>query len=476
MSGDRIAQVSFVITRSDLLVPLKEQADKLMPYMQRVLRDALGRVGRKLRLGNVHMVSSKRGWWTKAVKEEIWEHGGANWMVGKVNVGKSALFESVFPKGRGGAQDVRKIRSQQEREKMLSGARTLKELAQIQEQLLEEDEAAAREERRAKNSVGREQDSAENEEEPYDEDSLLPPPQPYSPFPTLPVATSLPGTTASPIRIPFGNKKGELIDLPGLARTTPELSSFVKPENQDDLVMKSRVAAERHVLKPGQSIVLGGGLIRITPITKDAIFLASPFTPLEPHVSSTEKAETLQNQTRESGVPSVVLPGVGKDMQSAGRFQLKWDATKQLAGPLTSKVAGKMKPENLPFIVYALDVLVEGVGWIEVSCQVRKPKNWVPPHLRPATQKKESAHKSQSDDSGGPDAFDEAGLGTADLGDHGMYPEIEVFSPLGKFIGVRQPMCASVLGGPKHVSKRDRKARPRMSMVSVKARRKPKGK
>ena len=35
------------------------------------------------------------------MKEDIYRQGGAAWMVGKANVGKSALFEVVFPKGRG---------------------------------------------------------------------------------------------------------------------------------------------------------------------------------------------------------------------------------------------------------------------------------------------------------------------------------------------------------------------------------------
>ena len=55
------------------------------------------------------------------------------------------------------------------------------------------------------------------------------------------------------------------------------------------------------------------------------------------------------------------------------------------------------------------------------------------------------------------------------------YPEIEVFSPLGKYIGCRMPMCGSVLGGPKPVSSRERTARPRRSMVSVKGQRRPMG-
>ena len=91
--------LDIIITRSDLLAPSKALVDSLMPYFTTVLREALGRRGDDMRLGNVHLVSAKRGWWTKEVKEAIWRRGGGNWMVGKVNVGKSNLFEVLFPKG-----------------------------------------------------------------------------------------------------------------------------------------------------------------------------------------------------------------------------------------------------------------------------------------------------------------------------------------------------------------------------------------
>ncbi|KAF7509343.1 hypothetical protein GJ744_008066 [Endocarpon pusillum] len=91
--------ISFIITRSDLLAPQKEMVDSLMPYFISVLREALGRKGQDMRLGNVHLVSAKRGWWTKEIKESIYQRGGGNWMVGKFNVGKSNLFEVLFPKG-----------------------------------------------------------------------------------------------------------------------------------------------------------------------------------------------------------------------------------------------------------------------------------------------------------------------------------------------------------------------------------------
>ncbi|ORY18737.1 hypothetical protein BCR34DRAFT_595961 [Clohesyomyces aquaticus] len=505
VSGDRIAEVSFIITRADLLAPMKEQVDRLMPYMQQVLRTALGRVNKNARLGNVKLVSAKRGWWTKQVKEDIWDRGGAGWMVGKVNVGKSNLFEVVFPKGRGSDfQDVRKLRSAAERERMLDAAKSFDELVKIQEQLAEEDAEIERENNRPARPTEEESLLDQEASEEYDPEALLPPPQPYTPFPVLPVISSLPGTTASPIRIPFGRNRGELIDLPGLARTTPDLTTFVHPTHHGSLVMTSRIAAERHVLKPGQSLILGGGLIRLTPLTRDLIFLVHPFVPISPHVTATEKAVGIQAQTRDSGVPSILSPAVDpQTIKSAGRFKLKWDVTKKLAGPLTDPTAGKMRPENLPFRIWSTDILVEGVGWVEVVAQVRRPRGWKPPglvkkdpeHKRYEREERLAAKqekirervemKMKGDGEGNEgDAFDKAGFGDGQRDkdmerrfrgedEEEYYPEIEVFSPLGKFIGARMPMSASVLGGPKTPGKVGRKVRPRRSMVSVKAQRKP---
>jgi hypothetical protein len=42
-------------------------------------------------------------------------------------------------------------------------------------------------------------------------------------------------------------------------------------------------------------------------------------------------------------------------------------------------------------------------------------------------------------------------------------------------VGIRRPMCASRVMGPKEISSRERKVRPRQSMVSVKRQRKPGG-
>jgi len=49
-------------------------------------------------------------------------------------------------------------------------------------------------------------------------------------------------------------------------------------------------------------------------------------------------------------------------------------------------------------------------------------------------------------------------------------PEVEVYSPEGKFVGVRRPMNAWLLGGPKKAPVHKRRERPRMSVSMVKRR------
>ncbi|KAH9875455.1 hypothetical protein J1614_004947 [Plenodomus biglobosus] len=518
VANDRIAEVSFIITRADLLAPKKEQVDVLMPYIREVLRDALGRQNQNARLGNIRLVSAKRGWWTKQVKEDIWERGGAGWLVGKVNVGKSNLFESVFPKGRGADyQNIPKIRTAAEREAMLAAAQSIQELTQVQQQLADEDAEVKRLQNKPVEHLHQPpaEDELPDEEDEHweDPDSLLPPPQPYTPYPVLPIASSLPGTTASPIRIPFGRNRGELIDLPGLARTNPGLETFVNPTEHHNLVMTSRINSERYTLKPGQSLILGGGLIRITPTTPDLVFLVYPFVPLQPHITRTDKAIAYQTQTSDRHLDSLLAPSVGHNMRSAGIFPLRWDATKKLAGPMTSSVAGKIKPENLPFRIWSSDILIEGVGWIEVSAQMRRPQGWRPvgmakkdPNhaqierrrelralntyknrkfaavarareqgLDPEDALAEEFKEEDADADELGDLGDEAARGQGEGDAWEEWPAVEVFSPLGKFVGQRRPMCASLVSGPKQIAARDRKARPRRSMVSVKRQRAPKG-
>ena len=92
-------ELSFIITRSDLLAPLKTQVDSLMPYLVSVLRDALGSMGRDVRLGNVRCVSAKRGWWTKELKEDIWNRGEEDGWWAKSMLERANYLRAYFPKG-----------------------------------------------------------------------------------------------------------------------------------------------------------------------------------------------------------------------------------------------------------------------------------------------------------------------------------------------------------------------------------------
>jgi hypothetical protein len=458
----RVAEVSFIITRSDLLAPKKEQVDSLVPYLREVLREALGRAGRDIRLGNVRCVSAQRGWWTKTVKEEIYSRGGAGWVVGKVNVGKSALYEVVFPKGRN--QDDVNLSGMRQREASTleknvgqqvsreGGARFLDHgqpgTADLPGEFTESDGNAAPNyspegfQESELDLAGRIVEE-EDDEVLFDDDSLLPPAQTETAFPRMPIVSALPGTTASPIRIPFGNGKGELIDLPGIHRSS--LDAYVQPEHRNELVMKTRIVPEQYSLKPGQSILLGG-LIRITPKTDDLVVLAYPFVPLKPHVTSTDKAIAIQTGAHLSGeeyagsVSTITTPEAQSSVRSAGNFQLAWDVTKRRSGPLTSSAAGKQKAANLPFTIYGADILIEGVGWVEVTCQIRKGR---PSFISETVV----------------DAFGEQTVKREVEGSR--FPEVEVWSPEGKFVAIRKPMNAWVLGGPKKASK---KKRPRMTI------------
>ncbi|KAI9697246.1 MAG: hypothetical protein M1836_004810 [Candelina mexicana] len=398
------AELTFIVTRSDLLAPKKEQVDSMMPYLVEVLRDALGSVGKDIRLGNVKCVSAKRGWWTRELKKDIWKRGGGGWMVGKVNVGKSSLFECVFPKG--GTN-----------ENKIGASQTIEHQAE-------------------QNQYGY-GDSSEI-------GSLLPPAQPETAFPVLPITSSIPGTTASPIRLPFGNGKGELIDLPGLHRG--RLASYIELKRQGELVMRHRVDPKQHVFKPGQSLLLGG-LIRFTPTAPEhalagmgnIFIIAHTFVPLPQHITSVDKATKIQAQLLHSA-NSILKPGAGKHIQSAGRFQLKWEVTKQFTGPLTSKSAAKLNAERLPFRIFSTDILIEGCGWVELTAQVSKTK------LEELSQ--------ASIDSGSSTVW---------------YPEVEIFSPEGKYVSFRKPMNAWLFAAKK---KKIAKGRPRPSMKGAKRREK----
>ncbi|KAI1111238.1 hypothetical protein F5Y14DRAFT_426249 [Nemania sp. NC0429] len=442
--------ISFVIARADLLAPTKPQVDNLFPYLREVLRDALGHLGPGIRLGNLRAVSAKRSWWTKELKEDIWKRGGGGWMLGKANVGKSQLFEAVFPKGRmdwdpSKHQITVDMEARSEAEELGSPAK-------------------------------------EAEDDVLDEYSLLPPRPKETQFPEMPLVSDLPGTTASPIRIPFGNGRGELIDLPGLERSG--LESHVQKEHRLSLLMQSRIVPEQMTLKPGQSLLLGG-FIRITPREPAPVLLTYAFTPIKPHVCRTDKAIGIQNQTGEVNVENIALPGTGDKTKLAGSFKLRWDVTRQRTGPLTRKSAVGLDVERLPYRVVAADILIEGVGWVEIAAQVRTRdllKRRPPPQLeldepepevdtelysnlsameRLEALSEDTTTSRKSRVAPPPPPPVEQGAGEPD------WPVVDVYSPEGKYVSCRQPMNGWMLNKPR-VTAASRRVRPKKSMKGVK--------
>lgn len=437
----RSTEMSFIITRSDLLAPKKEAVDRMMPYLVETLREALPRDSRSVRLGNVKCVSAKRDWWTKELREDIWKRGGAGWMVGKVNVGKSQLLDAVFPKGRMDWKDPK------ESKQPITVA--------VESRDHKPDEAAP--------------GPALPELDGFDEDSLLPPPQLETNYPQMPLVSALPGTTASPIRLPFGGGKGELIDLPGLARS--DLEAFVREEHRPSLIMKARMTPEQQVIKPGRSLLVGG-LIRITPRTTDLIFLAYAFTPIEAHLTATHKAIEIQNQTSDIKVENIAVPGTGEKTQHAGEFRLKYDVTKRRAGPITRRDAVGMKIENLPYRVLSIDILIEGCGWVEITAQVRAKDLFGRPPPRPSTEGAGGEEVLQNLDLSEPGAErDSRDASAARNDDEPNWPVVDVYSPEGRFIGSRPPMNAWLYNRPRKTSATS-KVRPRKSMTGVKKREK----
>jgi hypothetical protein len=237
--------------------------------------------------------------------------------------------------------------------------------------------------------------------------------------------------------------------------------------------MTHRPTVTQHNIKPGQSLLLGGGLVRITPsfneAERDTVVLAYSFVPVSAHVTSTEKAIGTQLQQRESGIKTILRDGAGEKMTSAGTFRLGTDVTKARAGAL---LRAGVKMEKLPFRVVATDILIEGVGWVELVCQVRKRRQR--PQEEPIIPQQEYrdalshldepsvtlVRKSQekSEDDGFPT------------------PMVEVFTPEGKHVGQRRCMGAWLLWNEGRNTRQKRRAvnaaRPRKPMKGAKKREK----
>lgn len=414
-SHSKKIDLSFIITRADLLAPTQGQVYRLLPYLREVLRTRLGRRAKNVRLGNLKPVSAKQGWWTREIKEEVWKQGGANWLVGKVNVGKSMFFETIFPKGNRpnpntkpkGKVEVRMYPTPLNEDQATISEDSATERAAKYEQQIEDEREGDLNVQKAVPEIG-----------------LLPPPHPEQVFPPMPVVSSLPGTTAQPIRRPFDKGRGELIDLPGLLRSN--LDQYVEPKFRSQLILQKRIAPNATTtVKPGQSLLIGG-IIRLKPREDGPIMLMVNFTPLKEHVTSNSKAEAIQAGLAKNAM----IENIGNDkarasMKHAGTFKLDSDITKARAGPLTRKEVGAMKVSELPFLVLGRDILIEGVGWVEVTAQIR----------RKDFEKRE----------GGDKFFEEMTKEQKKW----RFPEVDVYTPAGRFISSRICMDGFIHNRPK---------------------------
>lgn len=201
--------------------------------------------------------------------------------------------------------------------------------------------------------------------------------------------------------------------------------------------------------------------------------MAYPFVPLKAHVTSTEKALGTQLQQRESGIDSILAEGAGVEMASAGTFALKTNVTRSRAG---SMIRAGVDPAKLPFQVYATDILIEGVGWVELVCQVRKSRmNSQTTSAQEEPAKEETVEpavptsEQLSIDSTGFLPFNSPlSVGNGEASSN--FPQVEIFTPEGKSVGQRE--CLDVwqtwhTGKPRNAV---RSARPRKPMKGAKKR------
>lgn len=247
--------ISYVVTRSDLLMPTEKQVYSLVTWAKKVVKDALPE-GEKVEgysaENKIHVLSARQGWGIGRIKSETRHREGGVWVVGAVNVGKSRLVREVWPEsGRGRAGS-------------LEEADELDLLPEMEEMALEENE-----ERTASSDIVSKK-TARNEV-----GSKKMPPRPVT-LHVPPTVSDLPGTTAAPIRVMFktagtGGKKtlGELVDLPGLERWVgfgeKGLLPFVREDKRKEFRMEARVKQEQYTIKPGKlpllSVITGETLV-----------------------------------------------------------------------------------------------------------------------------------------------------------------------------------------------------------------------
>lgn len=324
--------LSFVITRADLLMPTEQKVTSLMTYIRRVLSSYLDDADKEKTLKDLRIVSAKNGWTTERLKDEIRGRKGGVVFLGKTNVGKSRLYEAVFPKR--GKKDLAMKKG--------FGRGDLEEQA----------------------------DGIEDDFDFYVQNGKR------VRYPEMPLASKVPGTTVGPIVIDFAAGRGQLIDLPGFSRGG--LMKYLKQDYVKQTVMVDRVNPERYIVPPGKTFLLGG-LVTVRPLQptkgRPVTLEVAVFSNVPGHVAKEEKIEGFLNPESESESAKRDFLWAKKaaveSFKSAGTFKLTDDITKRRSGPLVEGM-GEDKFKNVSFRIYATDIVVEGFGWLEISAQVGK--------------------------------------------------------------------------------------------------------
>ncbi|KAI5800069.1 hypothetical protein EDC01DRAFT_765456 [Geopyxis carbonaria] len=359
--------VSYVITRCDVLTPKRAQISSLMTFLKQTVKARLpkdekveGPAGSETK---IWAVSSRKGWDIGGLKDEIKHRAGGVWFVGGVNVGKTSLLRDAWPQN--GKQFTM--------EGIEVGARPKVTEPEETELVGEGEEDTGKQ---LEGLLSQVQQSH----------------RPREP----PTISDVPGTTAAPIRVaynPLGGRSklwGELVDLPGLERFgSGDLLKYARADKRKDFRVRGRVYAEEYTVQPGQSILVGG-LFMITPKT-DVTVMVNPFTTLPIHIAATAKCcsflthpspqdsslcDTLLQDPAAVGAaspkPTIIndephhLPS---NIASAGVFTIADDVTEKRNPMLMSAHPAAIRA--LPYKVLATDLLLDSLGWIELTAQVR---------------------------------------------------------------------------------------------------------
>ncbi|TGZ85233.1 hypothetical protein EX30DRAFT_392601 [Ascodesmis nigricans] len=396
--------VSYVITRCDVLMKKREQVTSLMSYFKSVISEYIpARERVETPDAPLHAISTRCGWDIGKLKSEIVNRQGGVWFVGAVNVGKSSLLRDVWPQG-GIVRDM-SIADAAEFEILPDPELWQKD---AYKDVLDTPELAELENDQDGKEIGEKVNWILDKAGRGDMPSTAAPQYP-------PAVSAIPGTTVAPIRVGYTTKgrpgkfRGEIVDLPGLTRWVgfgeTGLMKYVERDFRLEILMKKVPLLQQRSLKPGQSFLLGG-LVMITPKTPDVTFLVNVFTRLPAHFAATRKcinflnhpnprkafdSEILYQNPDEIGIVTPYRRFMGAEdvhavqgldgktdiempraYQSAGIFTLDEDVTMHRNPMLDDR-----SPEGidaLPYKVFGTDIVLEGIGWVEIHAQVKKDR------------------------------------------------------------------------------------------------------